>query len=261
MNTHNPTFKAYFYLCLIFAAPLAWAQANQPGVRCQPINSDEVAKPQYAVENFDKNNQAFLSCKTAPGESGPDVSFTGTMPLHKGQGLSLDDFNLWNQDPALSSLFVKSTLGTHPVVDFDPDALPINPQEVDAILGNVRSRPVTTQVCGPATGGSQTCTIKQVEECKIVYGREECKMVDKEVCTNTGTGAPVCHEESTFTYFRQLAKLEGFSQQNADSFCPFGMVERQTKSVYGRVVNERRCCESKVVGQDVKYVCEEWETY
>jgi len=267
MRIPTSTRKAWLSLSFILAAPLALGQASdQPtlfGVSCQPIASSEVLRPEFAVENFNASLQGFITCETAVGESNQDIFIAGALPLDKmqGLGLSLEDFNIWNQTPALSELFVQSNLGLHPVRQFNPDAAGINPEDADAILGHARSRPVKNQVCQPGGSGGPTCSIQQVEECKMVYGREECTIVEKEVCTTNPSTPPVCHEETTFTYFRNVATLTGAVNELADSYCPTGIVGRRTTVQYGRVVNERQCCESKVVSGILTNVCSNWEIY
>jgi hypothetical protein len=227
-------------------------------VQCQAIDSQEVANPEFAVENFDRNTQAFLMCATLPGETGPEVFLTGSLPIKKGAKLSLEDFTAWNQNPALSDIFIKSSSGTHQLKSFLLNTLPVDVEAIDVILGIAKSRPTTQQVCTTTSSTAQSCTIKQVEECKIVYGRKECKMVDKEVCTNSNKPIQTCSNQTVITYYRTLPALDGYLTMRPDNFCPYGVIEKQTKTVYGRVFNERRCCESKVVSGVLTNVCTAW---
>jgi hypothetical protein len=258
--------KTIIGLVLLSGASLAIGQTTDApplsGVQCQAIDSAEVANPEFAVENFDKNNQAFLICHLAQGESGADVLITGALALKKVMNkLSLEDFTEWNKDPTSTDLFVKSSLGVHQVKAFLLNTLPMDVQAIDSILGYAQSRPTIQQVCSTTNTNTPTCTIQQVQECKIVYGRQECKMVNKEVCTNSTKPVQTCHNETTISYVRHVSTIDGYLTFRPDSFCPYGMVEKQTKTVYGRVFNERRCCESKVVDGAVKNVCTDWVAF
>jgi hypothetical protein len=63
------------------------------------------------------------------------------------------------------------------------------------------------------------------------------------------------------SYFRHVKSIDGYVTFRPDSFCPYGVVEKQSKVVYGRVFNEKRCCESKVVSGAVKNVCTDWVAF
>lgn len=264
MKTRNRIMKALLGLALLFGARLSYGQATDApslsGVQCQAIDSAEVANPEFAVENFDKNTQGFLICHLAEGESGSDVLVTGSLPLRRGAKLSLEDFASWNQDPSGSDLFVRSTLGAHQVKSFLLNTLPMDLQALDAILGPLQSRSTTQQVCTTTDPPPPVCSIQEVEECKIVYGRKECKTVEKEVCSSS---EPIqsCHDETVTVSYRHVKEIDGYLTFRPDSFCPFGVVEKQSKTVYGRVFNERRCCESKVVDGVLKNVCTDWVAF
>lgn len=243
------------------SGPLLAQTSDTPSpskVQCQAIDSLEVANPEFAVENFDKNSQAFLMCATLAGESGPEVFITGSLPIKKGSKLSLEDFTAWNQNPALSDIFIKSSSGVHQLKSFLLNTLPVDVEAIDSILGMAKSRPTTQQVCTTTSTSAQSCTIKQVEECKIVYGRKECKMVDKEVCTTSTKPVQTCSNQTVITYYRTVPAIDGYLTFRPDNFCPYGVIEKQTKTVYGRVFNERRCCESKVVSGVLTNVCTDW---
>jgi len=235
------------------------------GVTCQPVDSREVLRADLGVENFNSEEQGFIVCQAADGESmaAQPQLIAGALPLRStGTGtISLEDFSIWQQSPDLSELFVQSSLGQHRVRAFDPDARAISAQDADAFLGFSHSRPVQSQVCEPVPGSATICTIEQVEVCGWNYNRWECKLVDKEVCRVDENCEQICHEETTYVYFRRVASITGTVAQVSASYCPYGIVHRRERFEYSRLVQERQCCESKVVSGVLTNVCSTWERY
>jgi len=228
-------------------------------IQCQEINSAEVALPEFAIDNFDRNTQAFLFCRASDGEMGPDVLMAGSIPLTKGiKNLSLEDIKGWSQNPASSDIFLRSGQGDHLMKEFLTDVLPVDRTALDVLFGPAIATTKIEHVCTTTDVIEHVCTIQAHEECIMIYGRPSCKVVEEEVCSDVSTPTETCSDQEVVEYYRHIAEIDGYSKAKGDPFCPYGVIEKQTTTIYGRVVNEKRCCESKIINGAATNICTEW---
>jgi hypothetical protein len=249
--------------CLAFTSMAAAGQelrlGSGPDVTCQELDPNDLASATPAIINFDAGSQAYIVCVLQASLPSLQIVTTGSVPRFSSDAsLGLDDFQRLEFEQDFQDLFVNSPFGEHRVADFSDELLPLSAASADALLGPVKSRYVTKQVCKTEYQTKKVCSIQPKEVCKVVYGRTECYIQNVEVCKDVSTPVQVCKDVPTLEYYRELAGLSGLWKEKPVAYCPKGVIEKRSRVVYGRTIYEQRCCETKVVYGQTQKTCSPW---
>lgn len=235
--------------------------ATLPDVKCQEVNADDLLQADPKIINFDAGTQAYVVCLSQNALPALQVAAAGLVPrFGTDSELGLDAFQRLKTEQSTKDLFVKSALGDHRVAEFSDELLPLSAAPADALLGPVKSRYVTKQVCKTEYQTKQVCKVQPQEVCKTVYGRTECYIKNVEVCKDVTTPVEVCVDKPVLEYYRELSSLSGYWKQKPTGYCAKGEIEKRTRVVYGTKIEEQRCCETKVVYGQTQKTCSPWVT-
>jgi hypothetical protein len=232
-----------------------------PDVTCQELDPNDLASATPPIINFDAGSQAYIVCVQQASLPSLQIVTSGSVPRFSNDAsLGLDDFQRLKFEQDSQDLFVNSPFGEHRVADFSDELLPLSAASADALLGPVKSRYITKQVCKTEYQTKKICSIQPKEVCKVVYGRTECYIQNVEVCKDVSTPVQVCKDELTLEYYRELTGLSGLWKEKPVAYCPKGVIEKRSRVVYGRTIYEQRCCETKVVYGQTQKTCSPWVT-
>ncbi len=258
--------KGFMWLsCLALPSFAAEGQdlrlASLPDVKCQEVSADDLTLADPKIINFDAGTQAYVVCMAPNALPAIKVVTAGVVPRFGSDSeLGLDSFQRLKNEQSSKDLFVKSTLGDHRVAEFSEDILPLSSAPADVLLGPVKSRYVSKQVCKTEYQTKKVCKVQPQEVCKTVYGRIECYIQNVEVCKDVTTPVEVCVDQPTLEYYRELADLSGYWKQKPVGYCAKGEIEKRTRVVYGTKIEEQRCCETKIVYGQPQKTCSPWVT-
>ncbi|HYX34269.1 MAG TPA: hypothetical protein VE954_14295 [Oligoflexus sp.] len=229
-------------------------------VKCQELDADDIAAAEPKIVNFSAETQAYVVCMAQNALPSIQVVVAGLVPRFGTESqLGLDAFQRLKNVQDSQDLFVNSAFGEHRVAEFSDEILPLSAASADALLGPVKSRYVTKQVCKTEYQTKKECTTQPKEVCQMVYGRLECYTKYVEVCKDVTIPVEICENKPTLEYYRELTSLTGQWKKKPAGYCAKGNIEKRTRVVYGQTIEEQRCCETKVVYGQTQKVCGPWE--
>ncbi len=249
-------------LALALAAGTAAAQVSvETSAICQELDAADVGNPAWGVQNFDSSKDAFVVCFDSRNFS---IQFRGILPLF-GNGtsaVSLDDLlNLSSLTQQGFQVKLSPFLGGQKslVVDFIEMPLSITSSNVDALLGPGQRTETIEHVCKIEYKTERVCKQVPVEKCSIVYGRQVCSTSYETRCEDVSKPVQVCVDRPVVTVTRYLPALVGVKER-APGLCARGDIEKRSRVVYGRTIEEYRCCEKVIVYGREQITCSVWQT-
>jgi hypothetical protein len=231
-----------------------------PDATCQELDANDLVAADPKVVNFNPETHAYVVCMSQQSLPAISVVTAGLVPRFGTDAeLGLDDFQQLKTEQSIKSLFVNSAFGEHRVIDFPEELLPLSTASADELLGPVKSHTVNKPFCKTEYQTKQVCKIQPQEVCKTVYGRTECYIKQVKVCKDVTSPVEVCVDQPTLEYYRELSSLTGHWKQKPAPYCAKGQVEKRTRVVYGKTIQEQRCCETMIVYGQVQKACGPWE--